>query len=210
MSAILAPTHAEVQARYLGMLPELERFASLRYRDLSHVEREEATQESLAWSWLWLLNAAKNGKFDEPNPRMLSLYAKRMWRCGRRFAGSTVTDVTAPQAQIAKGITVASLDQLCLNESGSPRTMGAILTDTRRPRPDEETRINLDFCTALKRPGLPRKGRVVFGKLIRDYGPGHSNRIARAMKISPARVCQLESCLATALTEIGYDPHTAG
>jgi hypothetical protein len=36
------------------MPAEPERFASLRHRDLECSEREEAIQEGLAWSWMWL------------------------------------------------------------------------------------------------------------------------------------------------------------
>jgi hypothetical protein len=118
-----------------------------------------------------------------------------------------VTDVTAPQAQITKGISVVSLDAPCADDPDSPRTMGSILADTRHPRPYDETRINLDFKAAMKRPGLPRKGRRVFGLMIRDHDLGYGRKIAKKMNISPARLCQLKNCLATAFTEVGYQPY---
>ena len=140
-------------------------------------------------------------------PRTMCIFGSKMFASGRRFAaGCSVHDAMSETAQASGKVSMSSLDANRGDDPDSPRTMGSILADTRRPRPYDETRISLDYRTALKRPGLPRKGRRVFGLLVRDHSDGHGLRIAKAMNISPARVCQLKTCLAQALTEIGYGP----
>ena len=201
---------AEVEKLFVQWLPEIRSRAWAINHRLQPAEREEAVAETVAWSWSWALAGAKKGRLEKMTPRTLALYASKMFSSGRRFAaGCSVHDAMSEIARVSGKVTVHSLDKSVTDDTDSPHTTGTILADTRHPHPDEEVRINLDYRTALKQPGLPRKGRILFGKLVRDHAPGHGRRIAGEMKISPPRVCQLKKCLATALTQIGYAPMDA-
>jgi hypothetical protein len=127
-----------------------------------------------------------------------------MWRAGRRFAASAPSDVLSPAARISGRVNVASLDARNAKEPDNPATLGMTLIDSRHLRPDESARINVDYRVALRRPSVPRKGRKLFGHLVRDNAPGHAVRIARQMRISPPRICQLKEKLRGALVSIGY------
>ena len=193
-----------VEEKYLAMLPELQKLSWLRHRYLPPDERQEAQAECYAWSWSWCLSAAARGKLDELNPRMLTLYALKMWRVGRRFAASASSDVLSPAARVSGRVHVASLDACNREDSDHPATLGMTLSDSRHLRPEELARINVDYRVALRRPSVPRKGRRLFGHLVRDNSFGHARRIARQMKISPPRICQLKEKLRGALESIGY------
>jgi hypothetical protein len=198
---------AEVEKLFLAWLPEIQSRAWAINHRLRPDERQECVAEVTAWCWAWMIAGARKSRLEKMTPRTMCIFGSKMFASGRRFAaGCSVHDVMSESAKSSGKVAVCSLNANHGDDPDSPHTMGSILADTRRPRPYDETRISLDYRTALKRPGLPRKGRRVFGLLVRDHSDGHGLRIAQAMKISPARVCQLKTCLATALTEIGYGP----
>ena len=43
-------------------------------------------------------------------------------------------------------------------------------------------------------------------ELLKDYSDGHVTRIAKKLGVSPGRICQAKTELATALEEWGYRP----
>jgi len=57
-------------------------------------------------------------------------------------------------------------------------------------------------------PDQTLKAPQCFDELALDHGPGHVRRAAGALGVSPARVCQLKSSLAGALSRIGYAPYS--
>jgi hypothetical protein len=166
-------------------------------------EREEAVAEAVAWSWAWMIAGAKKGKLTKMTPRTLAVYGSRMFRVGRRFAaGCGVHDAMSEIAQASGQVSMESLD--IDEERGF-----AILRPLRMPKPFDIARCNHDYGLVAADPELSRRAKDVFRLLVRDHDHGCFRRIARQMKISPARVCQLKQCLAAALTEIGYDPNRA-
>jgi hypothetical protein len=203
----MSPTAASsaVESRFLSMLPEIQRFAYLRHRHLPDDEVQEAIAESCAWAWQCCLGAYEKGKLDQLNARMLSLYAAKLFRSGRRFAGSSSHDVMSPQAH--SSVQFCSVERGLDDTEGSPQSIANLLVDSRRAPPPESARINLDYPLALRKSKMPRKGRKCFRHLVKDNGPGHVLRIAQAIHVSPARICQLKARLRSALRAIDYGPH---
>lgn len=196
----MAPS-ATVENTYLAMLPQIESWAASHHRQLDAAEREEAITETKAWAWQWCCSAAENGKLDNVNPTTLSRYAAKMYRTGRRFAGSSSVDVLAPQTKVKGRVTVTSLD---------PTTSTAeALVDSKSPRPFDICRIDMDYPLALQDPELPDRAGECFSYLVEDNERGHVKRIAEAMGVSLPRVCQIKNALAGALTSIGYAPAAA-
>ncbi len=203
MSAVPRPDRDAVERFYLAMLPELIQFAQVRNRYLPPFEIEEVVAETLGWAWSWCLAAEAKGRLHHLNPRMISLYAKRLWRSGRRFAGSAVDDVLAIQS-LGKG-NVLSLDEP-RDADGEGANLGQLLSHGRHVSPLERCRVNVDYGIAMAGPQLPRRAPECFRHLARDHGPGHVQRTARAMRISSPRVSQLKRSIAGALRQIDYGP----
>jgi hypothetical protein len=204
MPAAAAVVSSAVEPHYLAMLPEIRKFAYLRHRHLAHDERQEAIAETCAWAWQWCLRAFERDKLDQLNARMLSLYAARLFRSGRRFAGSSSHDALSPQTRGA--VRLYSIEGGPEDAEGRPQSMANLLIDGRRTPPPESARVNLDYPLALRKSKLPQKGRKCFRQLVKDNGRGHVLRISRAIHVSPARVCQLKELLRTALRSIDYGP----
>ena len=200
---------AEVESRFLEMLPEIQSHAAVRHRYLDQCEREEAVAETLAWAWQWSLSAAKRGKLDRVGAITLTDYATRMYRSGHQFAGSSTTDVLAAGTRVKGRVRVIPLDHLKTGRShGSIRgqVISDALIDSRSPQPFDVCRVNADYPQALEDPKLPGRTRECFGHVLEDNGPGHVRRIADAMRVSLPRVCQLKNAMAGALQRIGYGP----
>ena len=193
----MAPLNT-VESTYLAMLPQIESWAANRHRYLDPAEREEAITETKAWAWQWCCTAAEKGRLDQVNATTLSGYAARMFRSGRRFAGSSSVDVLAPQTKAAGRVSVTSLDPAA--------STAEALTDSKSPQPFDVCRIDMDYPLALEDSALPDRAAECFGHLVQDNGNGHVKRIAGAMGLSMPRVCQLKNALAGALTGIGYAP----
>ena len=196
----MAPS-TTVEDRFLSMLPDIESWAASQHRYLDAAEREEAVAETKAWAWAWCRSAAEKGKLDRVNATTLSRYAAKMFRSGRRFAGSSSVDVLAPKTKVEGRVSVRSLDLAT--------STAKALTDSKSPRPFDVCRVDIDYPLALQDPALPDRAVECFGHLVQDNGRGHVKRIAEAMKVSSARVCQIKNALAGALTAIGYAPTMA-
>lgn len=201
-----------VKDRYLAMLPEIESRASYYHRDLKPCDREDAVSEALAWSWQWCLTAAEKGRLTRLTPHSLSRYARRMYRSGRRFAGSSSVCVLSPQTRAMRRVNVIPLDHLETSRcdgSTRARAVSDALTDSRRRRPDEVCRVDLDYAQAMRASALPSKAADCFRLLVNDHAHGHVKRIAATLGVTPPRVCQLKNALAQALMSIGYGPKPA-
>ena len=91
---------AIVQLRYLSMLPTIQKYAFVRHRHLAPEERLEAAAEACAWGWQWCLRAFEKGTLAEVNPRMITLYAARLYRSGRLVGAGGFEPATAtPRGQ---------------------------------------------------------------------------------------------------------------
>lgn len=197
---------ASVDAKYQSLLPELWKMALIRHHHLPYHEREEALCETLAYAWQWCLRAFEKGKLDQMNARMLSFYAAKLFRSGRRFVGDAKGDVLSSQAQVEGAVRLHSIERGPDGDEGQPQTMANLLTDSRQVAPPESTRINCDYPLALRKARLPKKTRRCFNSIACDHGPGHVKRTAQKLHVSQSRICQMKGQLRTALRAIDYGP----
>ncbi|MCE9589588.1 MAG: hypothetical protein K8S99_03595 [Planctomycetes bacterium] len=127
-----------------------------------------------------------------------------------RHCGYTSSDAMSESAQI-RGLTrLVSLSEPIVHggyDEGHTPTLAETLADRHADQsPLEQTRVNMDYMTILKRERVSAQARKVFRLLSSVRGCGSINVIARTLKVSPARVCHIKSELAQALAKHGYGP----
>ncbi len=174
---------------------EIARFASLRNRRRNRTEKEEAEAECMAYAWQWTLRAASLNKLDRINPRMISLFAYRLYCAGRRFAGGK------------KWRNDLNLDAVVVRvENDSTRTSALVdsLASHRFADPAEMARIEVDYTVAAS--AMTKRQREVLAGLVYDHERGSHERIAQKLNLSQPRITQLKAKIAERLTEIGYGP----
>jgi len=174
-------------------------------------DREEAVQEACCYAWSWLLSAAEKGRIDRLTAYSMAKYARLQFRSGRRFAmGANINDAMDEQARVQGRAHLERLDDLesrRVDNSIRGRMVASALIDSRHPRPDEQTRTELDFGLVRKDPSLSDRAGQVFERLLLDHEHGCSARIADELGVSRPRITQLKHDeLRPALTEIGYAP----
>lgn len=209
------PAHAavdrdHVERLYLSMLPDIESWSRMLNRGLDADAKEEAVQESRCWSWQWMLSAAGRGRrLAKLSPASLARFAHKMWRCGRRFAGTTpVRDAMSEQA-LARGdahrTSIEDLASRATECTSVGRAISQALVDSRHSRPDQVVRVDYDFDLAKHDPHLSDRAVEVFDRLLLDHEYGCNQRIAQELAVSPPRVSQIKKHeLSPALTRIGY------
>ena len=174
---------------------EIERFASLRGRFMKRDDREEVIAETIAYAWRWALRAASLNKLDRLSPRMISLFASRLYRSGRRFAGGSNWRKAA-----AKEVPYSPI----MDERTGLSTLADSLASHRRFQPEEIARVEMDYSLAASR--MTARERELWTALVIDHEHGAQIRIAGEMKLCPARVTQLKAQIGIKLEKIGYGP----
>jgi len=173
-------------------------------------DREEAVQEACCYAWTWLLSATEKGRIDKLTAYSMARYARLLFRSGRRFAGSSSTDALGESTRAQGRTKIVRLEDLedgKTNASLRACVIAEALTDSRRPRPDEQTRTEYDFGLVRQDSQLSDRARQVFERLLLDHEHGHGVRIADELGVSPPRICQIKRDeLALALARIGYAP----
>ena len=170
---------------------------SFQSRFLNQTEKEEAQAECMAYAWQWIVRAVELGKVSELTPGTIALFAGKMFRSGRRFAGGTWN----------KG---ASLNQCYAKEDGHAAEMAPMVEALACPRalsPDEATRIKVDYAIAEKR--MNARQRALWLELALDRTHGTQKRFAEAHGLSNGRVSQLKGEIGKKLAEIGYGPRSS-
>ena len=156
--------HDEVEATFLSMMDEIASRVRVLGRFLSPTDKEELTAEAWAWSWSLCLSAARRGKLDQLTARSLARYSYLLFVSGRRFGGTTVVnDVLSEQARAQGRVGVLPLDLLGTwkaDGTAKGRAVSRALTDSRRPRPDEECRVDMDIAQRFVIPGCRPGPRI--------------------------------------------------
>src|SRR4051794_24005508 len=100
-----------LQARFLRLLPRIERHGQITFRHLRCLDqKEEAIAEMVALCWKWFVRLARRGKAPERFPGALATFAARAVRSGRRACGQEpARDVLSAQAQRRHRFVVRSL-----------------------------------------------------------------------------------------------------
>jgi hypothetical protein len=107
-------TTADIQQAFLSILPRLESYGRVFFRDLKCPERRhEVISEMVAIAWGWFVRIAQRGKDATKFVSMLATYAARAVRSGRRLCGlEPVTDVLSPRAGQRHSFTVRMLSEV--------------------------------------------------------------------------------------------------
>jgi len=187
------------QDSFVEMLPDIACIAGRAFSDLNLDAREEAVAEATAMAWKNHVHCvAEEKSIGAPS---LAHYAIQGVRSGRRFAGSSSTDVLSPRAQIMGRARVQSLNVALPqpDDDGTAWwTCTQALVDKRIwEHPPERVRIKLDYVKFLALPHVTLQEREVFNLLARGYGTGE---IAQRLEVSAPRICQLKRAIADKLT----------
>ena len=176
-------------------LPEIEARTLRHYNRLDREAREEALQETRCLSWMMFRSAAGNGKVGSKSvrngdggrpdftPCTLAWYANRSFDSGRRFAGSSTTDVMADGTRVAGRVHIRSIDELD----------GDALLESFRDRRAEGDPARLageriDWADFRRSGLLNEKGLRTLDLLALGFRNGE---LSRAIGVCPARVSQL-------------------
>ena len=82
---------ADLQARFLQLLPKVETHGRIFFRNLRCPHRrDDAVAEMIALSWLWFLRLARRGRDAGEFVGMLARFAGRAVKSGRRLAGGRI------------------------------------------------------------------------------------------------------------------------
>src|SRR5262245_58021196 len=176
---------AEVQQRFLAVLPRVERHARVRFRGVRCPQaRADAVAETLALAWAWFVALVRRGQDPAQFVTVLATYAVRHVRNHRRLCGQEpVKDVLSARAQARHGFLVASLPQgssLLGNEFDD-----ALRDNTQSPIPDQ-VGFRLDFPCWLARRS-ERDRRVVQDLMVGE----RTVDVAAKHGLSQPRVSQL-------------------
>jgi ATP/maltotriose-dependent transcriptional regulator MalT len=187
-------------------VPEITARSLAHFNRLDPQARHEAVQDCLCQAWANFRSAVEHGKVsraasagsaanrprDTVTPASLALFANLGFGTGRRFAGSSSTDVLADRTRLMGRTQVTSL-----NAAGGAVHEVLAARRTER-RPDRLVQTRLDW-SAFRRSGLlTGQERLALDLLAQ----GHTNNeIAAILGVSPARSCQIKIRLAAAVTE---------
>lgn len=194
----------------LSYLPAITERSRLHYSKLDPDAREEAVQDCVCEAWIMYQSAARRGKASSASkegaatPATLARYSNRSYDSGRRFCGSSSTDVMADGTRQTGRSTVHTLGR---RKEDDEHDMAGVLADPRiDTQPLERVRVNHDYPFMIEMSPLSRRARQVWKCLLSDWGPGHVVRIAKRLKVSPGRVCQAKEELAKAFEAWDYRP----
>ena len=181
MRADPGPLHA----RFLAILPRIERHGRVYFRHLRSAElKEEYLAEMVALTWKWHLRLAERGKDAARFPTALATFAARAVRSGRRLAGmDRAKDVLSRLAQQRKGFAVSKLPD-CSTLDGSP--LHEALHDNTQSPVAEQVCFRIDF-PAWRLTRAERDRRLLDDLMLGE----RTLDVAGKYGLSPGRVSQL-------------------
>jgi len=185
MSASLSPSLADLQARFLAILPRIQSHGLIYFRHLKCPHRrEEAVAEMVAVAWKWCIRLIQKGKDPGRFPSAIASFAARAVSSGRRLCGQekpkdVLSPVRSAPTQLLGRRTARSLDL------GRQPISEALIDNTQTPVPDQVS-FRCDFPAWIK-TRTHRDRRVIeelmTGERTLDVASKHG--------LSPARVSQL-------------------
>jgi hypothetical protein len=181
----LTSTLAQLQARFLAVMPRIETHARIYFRHLKcpH-QREEALAECLALSWWWFVRLVRRGKDPEGFLSVLTAFAARAVASGRRLCGQEKAgEVLSTVAQRRHGFTVQRLHPYGTPPGGPWEE--AVRDNTQTPVA-QQVSFRIDFPT-WRQTRTERDRRIIDRLLLRE----RTGAVAREFGLSPGRVAQL-------------------
>jgi hypothetical protein len=181
----LISTLAQLQARFLAVMPRIETHARIYFRHLKcpH-QRDEALAECLALAWWWFVRLVRRGKNPESFISVLANFAAAAVSSGRRLCGQQkANDVLSPVAQRRHGFTVQRLYP-CGSPPGSPWD-DALKDNTQTPVPSQVI-FRVEF--PIWRSRRSKRDQRIIDRLLLGEQTG---AVAQAFDLSPGRIAQL-------------------
>jgi hypothetical protein len=193
-----SPNPDPLHARFLALLPRIERHARVYFRDIKCPDRkEDRVREAVAICWQWSIRLAERGKDPTAFASVLAGFACRAIRCGRRVAGQeSANDVLSERAQRRHGFRVSSLPSSVRN--CHEQLYGGVTSQRQQdvfeerlrenavtPIPDQ-VQFKIDF--RAWRSTLSERNR----RLLDDLMAGeHTQDVSWRYGLTPGRVSQL-------------------
>ena len=199
------PTDAEIQEKFLALLPELNCRVKAIGKNVNRHDYEEVAAEAMAMAWRNFRAKARRGTWL--NATQLAWYSWAWVRSARRIAGGSATDVHDEQCQRrgrAKIISISTLMQPRRKMRGDVTPMPdrlqkdfeRAIEGRHKESPLQRAATRIDW-RALSKTLSPRL-RTLLKRLSRGDRPG---QIAVSFGVSPCRISQLISELQRAVVE---------
>ncbi len=169
--------------RFMSMLPQIQRLASLAFRDLPPETREDRIEEVIAHAVVAFKALYDQGKVDLAYPSVLALHGIKRTKIGRKVGmKQNVRDVSSEYCQLARGVQVKRLDRYDATEE----VWETVLVEDRHAGPAEiaAARIDIgDWCGMFTDRDRGIAGALAVGDT--------TNEVARQFKVTPSRISKM-------------------
>jgi hypothetical protein len=188
--------------KFISMLPDIRKQASLAFRRIPVDAREELIQEVVAQAYGLFVRLAQRRKLDLVFATPLAQFAIRKVRAGRRIGSRRSSrDVMSSSASVTKGFTIERLDRFN-RRNGEWREA---LVEDRTAGPADTAAARID-CVAWLSSLSPRQ-RTIASVLATGETTGIA---ARTFRLSPARISQLRVWFRESWRRFHGETHSVG
>jgi hypothetical protein len=111
MSAFLSPSLADLQDRFVAIIPRITAHGQVYFRDVKCPgKKDDGLAEMIALSWAWFVRLVEKGKDPTTFVSAIASFAAKAVRSGRRLCGQERSkDVLSSVAQQRNTFTVSEL-----------------------------------------------------------------------------------------------------
>jgi hypothetical protein len=177
------PTQSEMHAKFLEMLPRIQRQARIAFRDVLPEAREELIAETTGIAYSGYCRLVERGKEDLAYATPLARFAIRRVRSCRFLGGrQRPRDIYSPHAQHTSGF---SIERLGGFDQGKGEWQ-EILVEDRKCGPSETAICRIDFSNWLRQ--LPNRLRRIALMLANGET---TSAAAKKFGVTAARISQL-------------------
>jgi hypothetical protein len=171
------------QERFATILPELERFLRITFRDLTAEAQTDAVENAIVNCLLAYSRLFEQGRAEAATASSLARYAALQTRRGRlACCRMNSKEPLSRYAQLGKGIKVEPLYHRNPDDDGWINDV----IDTRQASVADQVAIKLDFVAWLG--SLCRRTRCIAVDLARGFS---TSEVASKYGLTPGRVSQL-------------------
>lgn len=169
------PILTDWQTEFLELLPSIERYARIAFRQLDAEARDEAIQAVVTSAAVSYARLAASAKTEQGHATTLARYAVMQYRAGRLPGGSVNSNDVGSVRRRTLGCRVEPLDQW--HES---------LCDTRNATPADVAALRVDFSDWYR--ALSSRDRLVVNALADGE---RTSCVAALCKLTAGRVSQI-------------------
>ncbi len=172
-------------ARFLAMLPQIHRQATVALRGLRSEVRQELTQEVVANAYCAFVRLVRRGKAAVAYPTPLAQYALRQIRAARRVGCQlNINDILSAYSRRVRGLTIERIDR----RDARTGMWNQLLVEDRQAGPAETAAARLDIREWFSRLSLRDR------RIAATLAAGEStSAVSRKFGLSAGRISQLRS-----------------